>query len=196
MPKIELIDAYVFDAQGYFNGVSMCQVVDGQHVMPPSSTLLCPWGESTPDATVFYKFTNGGWSAEKKPACASDLIGIVVAHESMTQHDIELRSLIQRLSDSEGYRQLRGDDLSWSIEKIPEKTKDELRKEAEEYVRAKRDNQLARTDFILMQDYPASEAQKREVTKYRQALRDIPQQAGFPENIEWPTAPAVLTKRA
>lgn len=25
--------------------------------------------------------------------------------------------------------------------------------------------------------------------KYRQALRDLPRQGGFPENVEWPTTP-------
>lgn len=43
-----------------------------------------------------------------------------------------------------------------------------------------------------MADYPASEEDKAIVIAYRQALRDVPQQAGFPYEIEWPEKPECL----
>ena len=52
--------------------------------------------------------------------------------------------------------------------------------------RAKRNSRLARTDHWVMSDTPEpTQAQ----LDYRQALREVPQQAGFPQNIVWPTEP-------
>ena len=46
------------------------------------------------------------------------------------------------------------------------------------------------TDIILATpDYPISVSQKKELKAYRQALRDITKQPGFPENVVWPTVP-------
>ena len=55
-------------------------------------------------------------------------------------------------------------------------------------VRQTRDDLLLRTDYT--QTSPAfSDAKKVEWAAYRQALRDVPQQAGFPDNIQWPVKP-------
>jgi hypothetical protein len=51
--------------------------------------------------------------------------------------------------------------------------------------RAKRDELLKETDYYGMSDVAMSEA----MTTYRQALRDVPQQAGFPGTITWPEKP-------
>lgn len=39
-----------------------------------------------------------------------------------------------------------------------------------------------------------SEVEKSEWRAFRQALLDIPQQAGFPDNIEWPNLPSFIAK--
>ena len=52
-------------------------------------------------------------------------------------------------------------------------------------VREQRDRYLAETDWWAVADRTMTQAE----IDYRQALRDIPQQAGFPENITWPTKP-------
>jgi len=51
--------------------------------------------------------------------------------------------------------------------------------------RTKRDELLKATDYYGMSDVLMSEA----MTTYRQALRDVPQQEGFPTTITWPTKP-------
>jgi len=51
--------------------------------------------------------------------------------------------------------------------------------------RAKRDDLLKETDHFGLSDVTMS----AEMTTYRQALRDVPQQAGFPSTITWPTKP-------
>ena len=53
-------------------------------------------------------------------------------------------------------------------------------------VRRDRDGCLRETDTWGLADYPATAEQ----TAYRQALRDITDQAGFPNNITWPEEPS------
>ena len=51
--------------------------------------------------------------------------------------------------------------------------------------RRTRNDKLSETDWCALSDVTMS----AEMTTYRQALRDVPQQAGFPHNITWPTKP-------
>ena len=187
--------AYRFDDAGYFEHELSVQVIDGEALMPPSATLLPPWGDAKPDDKVFYRFGGEGWVTEPKPTCAADLVGVVVSHQSQTPRDIEMRSLIQKFSQEEGYREKRGEDLSWSVEKIPEKTEAEKREEAEKSVRAKRDSLISETDYLLASDYPISAEDLEAVKVYRQALRDVPQQAGFPFDVVWPDLPVIVAER-
>lgn len=48
-------------------------------------------------------------------------------------------------------------------------------------VRAKRDRLIAETDYYLMPDYPSNPQNLEELKVYRQALRDLPVQEGFPK---------------
>ena len=52
-------------------------------------------------------------------------------------------------------------------------------------VRSDRDNCLTETDVWALSDRTMTAEQ----TAYRQALRDITGQDGFPTNITWPTKP-------
>ena len=58
-------------------------------------------------------------------------------------------------------------------------------------VRDKRDKLLADTDWTQTDDAPLSSEDKESVRKYRQALRDITAQSGFPQKIVWPEKPQV-----
>ena len=53
-------------------------------------------------------------------------------------------------------------------------------------VREERDALLAASDWTQMLDAPVDQAAW---ATYRQALRDVPAQNGFPESIVWPVAP-------
>lgn len=59
----------------------------------------------------------------------------------------------------------------------------------EERAREERNGLLAETDYILMPDYPVSVELREAWTAYRQALRDLPKQEGWPMNIVWPEKP-------
>tara|TARA_E500000318_G_scaffold46260_2_gene43650 strand:- start:3116 stop:3379 length:264 start_codon:yes stop_codon:yes gene_type:complete len=51
--------------------------------------------------------------------------------------------------------------------------------------RIERDSLLAETDYLALSDNTMSAA----MIAYRQALRDITDQTGFPTSVTWPTKP-------
>jgi len=55
--------------------------------------------------------------------------------------------------------------------------------------RVERDVLLSETDWTQLADAPLTDEQKTAWTEYRQALRDVPQQDGFPLSVAWPVAP-------
>jgi len=57
---------------------------------------------------------------------------------------------------------------------------------AGERARAERDALLTASDWTQVADAPVDTAAW---ATYRQALRDIPSQSGFPDNITWPQEP-------
>lgn len=66
------------------------------------------------------------------------------------------------------------------------------REKTEEKMRAKRDALLSASDFYLMSDYPSDEEGLNEVKAYRQLLRDLTKQEGWPDSIVWPELPKQL----
>lgn len=75
---------------------------------------------------------------------------------------------------------------------IPEPTEEELAR----IVRGNRDAKLSETDYLVVPDYPISEENLAEVKAYRQALRDITEQTGFPKDVIWPDVPKFLYKES
>lgn len=67
-------------------------------------------------------------------------------------------------------------------------------------LRAERDRRVAATDYLIMPDYPLDEDAKAAVSAYRQALRDLPGEAGAPwdggaEATPWPGLPTILAAK-
>lgn len=58
---------------------------------------------------------------------------------------------------------------------------------------AKRNALLASSDWTQLPDVPLSTEQKSDWAAYRQQLRDITSQTGFPDNIAWPIEPGVVS---
>jgi hypothetical protein len=63
---------------------------------------------------------------------------------------------------------------------------DKLRSALATEARSKRNTLLAASDWTQIPDAPVDQAAW---ATYRQALRDITAQAGFPESIDWPVQP-------
>ena len=72
---------------------------------------------------------------------------------------------------------------SWNGATIVNKPGDSV--EEAKNVRASRDTLIAATDWTQCADISA--AVKAQWVPYRKALRDVPQQAGFPFSVVWPT---------
>lgn len=75
-------------------------------------------------------------------------------------------------------------------------TPEQVQQELAEKVRAQRDQKLV-TEVDPVVSNPLrwadlSDEQKTQIADYRQALLDVPQQAGFPEQVEWPVKPEIL----
>lgn len=61
-------------------------------------------------------------------------------------------------------------------------------------VRRKRDSLISGTDYYILPDYPSTPDGIEAVKQYRQDLRDITLQSGFPRNVQWPSLPSVLSR--
>lgn len=83
----------------------------------------------------------------------------------------------------------------WTAEKRRQKAKIEAELNSPENIEAaareKRNYLLEKTDYLLMPDYPLSEEERAAWTAYRQALRELPDQKGWPTNISWPAKPNI-----
>lgn len=84
-------------------------------------------------------------------------------------------------------------DGIWVLDKtVVSKTTEELAEDTEVEsgkVRNKRNSALTATDWTQLAD--ASELTKNAWKEYRQKLRDLPDQQGFPWNVEWPSYPTI-----
>jgi hypothetical protein len=57
----------------------------------------------------------------------------------------------------------------------------------ENQVRNRRNSLLRQSDWTQLADVNLTEQEKAAWQVYRQALRDVTAQSGFPENVEWPS---------
>jgi len=97
--------------------------------------------------------------------------------------------------DETTYRAVRADTptyagdkwhLEWSVvEKTPEE-KQNYYNASSARVRAKRNQLLSDSDWMALSDNTMT----TEWASYRQALRDLTAQEGFPHTVEWPNKPA------
>lgn len=58
-------------------------------------------------------------------------------------------------------------------------------------VRSKRNKLLAASDKFMLSDFPILRDELNLIIDYRQSLRDISKQDGFPLNINWPPLPVI-----
>lgn len=83
-----------------------------------------------------------------------------------------------------GQRIVRGPDGRPTLAAPPAPTEEQLAAS----VRSQRDRLLAASDWTQLPDAPAAVAARW--VAYRQALRDVTGQAGFPAAVVWPAPPA------
>lgn len=76
---------------------------------------------------------------------------------------------------------------AWAQVQIPSIPEPEPYVPTESDVRVQRNGLLAASDYTQLADVPI--ANRAAWITYRQALRDIPAQGGFPESVTWPEPP-------
>lgn len=197
MTTPSLLQVFTYDADGYFADGSIAQrnpQNENEYLFPPDCTTVAPAEKKD----VFFKIknrndVNSGWDEIPYPASAAELVGVQISHKSRTAHDNKMRQILQQLvaAEHELYKEVAvndesGNKIATTVEEIPQPTEAEKRAKKEAEVRAKRDYLISQTDYLLQPDYPISAEDLEKVKAYRQALRDIPEQKGFPENVTWP----------
>ena len=82
----------------------------------------------------------------------------------------------------------RWDGSAWVVEDIPAQEQEPEPEPVDPALeaRANRDALLSSSDWTQVADAPVDQAAW---AAYRSLLRDVPQQAGFPTDITWPTKP-------
>lgn len=86
-------------------------------------------------------------------------------------------------------------EMTWKVERLPDddyaRAEEQWRKDLPDGIRRDRDRflQLTVDKLNALRWAQLSEIQKKEAQEYRQALLDVPQQSGFPENVQWPEMP-------
>ena len=92
---------------------------------------------------------------------------------------------------------LRGDELEWLSTDIEQPSDAEIEAEVarlqeeqpKKEVRELRNRLLTDTDWVVVKHNELGTSIPQEWLDYRQALRDITEQSGFPDNVEWPQEP-------
>ena len=78
---------------------------------------------------------------------------------------------------------------TWSIVPMDDAEKAEVDERQAVQIRMERNFKLAASDWTQIADAPIAPTDKTAWATYRQALRDISSQPGFPWTVEWPSAP-------
>lgn len=76
--------------------------------------------------------------------------------------------------------------IKWDTLKTADDIQAEKDEQAAQAVRSKRDKLIAETDYFMLSDAPEP---PQGLSEYRQALRDITEQSGFPHDVVWPDNP-------
>lgn len=96
-----------------------------------------------------------------------------------TRYQFVARQGVIQMSDGNWYRNYVAVDMS-------DEAKAALDAQEAALVRAERNQRLAASDWTQLADAPVDDLVW---AVYRQALRDVPNQPGFPVTIIWPTQP-------
>jgi len=79
--------------------------------------------------------------------------------------------------------------IDWTQMKTAEQLAQEAHEAAVNSARAKRDRLLTASDWMTVRAMDTGNPVPTEWQTYRQALRDITGQPGFPDTIDWPEKP-------
>ncbi len=84
------------------------------------------------------------------------------------------------------YRDSLSDEIHNNLQDWLEKAKEQDKEIVADKLKEKRDADLYATDWTQIPNSPLSPEVVQKYALYRQALRDVPQQEGFPYDVEYP----------
>ena len=94
--------------------------------------------------------------------------------------------LVERVVDADFAQDPDGSwSRGWAIERLG-------LADAERNIRNERTSRLRETDDYTLAQLTTLNPMPLEISQYQTALRDVPQQAGFPYSVTWPTKPVIL----
>lgn len=121
-----------------------------------------------------FSFPASGPTDEFLSANGAQKVNLFLAHDQRTQKLVACDPYIQ-------------DGWAYTV-RVESKTDEELAANTASQaanVRSQRNNKLAETDWRYRRDVTTTQ----EWDDYCQALRDLPEQSGFPWEVTWPTQP-------
>ena len=139
-------------------------------------------GEIKSQGEVRSMYSNTSFPSQWTPALVEEL-GLDLVFESPTPTTTRYQTAFK-----DGVEQdAQGRWLwKWSISEMDDDAKAAKDAEQAKNIRSDRDKRLSDTDWTQVADAPVDKAVW---ATYRQALRDVPAQAGFPYDITWPSKP-------
>jgi len=131
MAKIET--SYHYELDGFYYGESIA--VNG--VLGRNDTFIKP---ALKDG-YWYQFNGNGWDEIKIPTTCAEAISqnLTCISNGPQKHNQEIKAVLENLvaNESEKYRTKVSDDFVMSIEEIPEKTFEEVKKEKQDELNSK-----------------------------------------------------------
>lgn len=131
MKPNEIVELPHVDEDGYFDGFCACMADEDGELMLGADTynIAAP----TDDGQHFYKLSadKTSWVAEAIPTTPEEAVGIVLEHRSQTKRVHRLRQIFEDLTKGSTTYRIHQDPETnaRSVEKIPEKTVEEVRTE-------------------------------------------------------------------
>ena len=132
-----------------------------------------------------YQQANGGPTWDRTTDEVLEALGADVVFEGPqaqpTRYQVAYRDGVQEI-DGKWY-------TKYSVVDMEQEAKDALDAQQAKSVREQRNQKLTETDWMVIKALESNTPQNFEMAAYRQALRDITAQPGFPWTIDWPVAP-------
>ena len=125
--------AYSYDEHGHYKNavLVMNDPISGELLLPADCVSFAPDETKLQTAWACLNDAKTEWVYTTKPTTAAECVGMSVKHTDQCPWAHEVRALFEKLcaEDSEHYRVVRDDDLTQTVEAIPEKTLEEVRTE-------------------------------------------------------------------
>ena len=117
----------------------------------------------------------------------------IVDYNGMPYHISKSNEMLEKYNWLSEYVKTNPEKCTEYIEPVYVPTQ----KEKEDMIRMKRDSLIDEADIMLLKYQEqvklgiisANETYRLDLLQYKQDLRDIPEQAGFPDNVEYPALP-------